>query len=72
MSLRKLDQSIGGRRTQYWQPVPTVLCSTESVGRPRFEISKDQLEYFVEDELVCPDIAEALGVSASAIKRRTV
>ena len=25
-----------------WQPVPTVLCSTRSAGRPRFEISKDQ------------------------------
>ena len=52
------------RRTQN-----TIL---ESVGRPRFEISKDQLEYFVEYELACPDIAEALDVSASTIKRRTV
>ena len=53
-----------------WQPFTTVLCSTGSVGRPRFEISKDQLEYFVENELTCPDIAEALGVSVSTIKRR--
>ena len=41
-----------------WQPVATVLSSTGSVGRPRFEISKDQLEYFVEYELTCPDIYE--------------
>ena len=53
-----------------WQPVPTVLCPTRSAGRPRFEISKDQLEYFAEYELTCPDIAEALGVSVSTIKRR--
>ena len=30
-------------------------------------ISKDHLEYFVKYELTCPDIAEALGVSASTI-----
>ena len=53
-----------------WQPIPTVLCSTRSVGRPRFEISKDQLEYFAEYELTCPNIADALGVSVSTIKRR--
>ena len=52
-----------------WQPIPTVLCSTRSVGRPRFEISKDQLEYFAEYELTCPYIADALGVSVSTIKR---
>ena len=51
------------------QPVPTVLCSMRSVGRPRFEISKDQLEYFAEYELTCPDITEPLGVSISTIKR---
>ena len=44
--------------------------STGSVGRPRVEISKDQLEYLVEYELKTPDIAEALGVSVSTIKRR--
>ena len=44
--------------------------STGSVVRPRFEISKDQLEYLVEYELKTPDIAEALGVSVSTIKRR--
>ena len=45
-----------------------VVRSTGSVGRPRFEISKDQLEYLVEHELKTPDIAEALGVSVSTIK----
>ena len=48
-------------RLQFWQPVPTILCSTRSVGRPRFQISKDHLEYFVKYKLICPDItAEVL------------
>ena len=47
-----------------------VVRSTGSVGRPRVEISKDQLEYLVEYELKTPDIAEALGVSVNTIKRR--
>ena len=53
-----------------WQPVSFVVRSTGSVGRPRVEISKDQLEYLVEYELKTPDIAEALGVSVSTIKKR--
>ena len=53
-----------------WQPVSFVVRSTGAVGRPRFEISKDQLEYLVEYELKTPDIARAFGVSVSTIKRR--
>ena len=53
-----------------WQPVSFVVRSTVAVGRPRFEISKDQIEYLVEYELKTPDIAEAFGVSVSTIKRR--
>ena len=53
-----------------WQPVSFVVRSTGSFGRPRFEISKDQLEYLVEYKLKTPDIIEALGVSVSTIKRR--
>ena len=47
------------------QPVPIVLCSTGSVGRPRFEISNCQLEYFFGYKLTCKDIAKVLGVGAS-------
>ena len=47
-----------------------VVRSTGSDGRLRFEISKDQFEYLVEQELKTPDIPEALGVSVSTIKRR--
>ena len=48
---------------------PSTSCSGR-VGRPRCEIPKEQLEYFVEHELTIPDIALALGVSVSTIKRR--
>ena len=41
----------------------THCFSTRSVGLPRFQISKDHLEYFVKYELTCPDItAEVLCV----------
>ena len=53
-----------------WLPVSFAVHPTGSVGRPKFEISKDQLEYLVEYELKTPDIAKALGVSVSTIKRR--
>ena len=53
-----------------WQPVSFVVRSTGSVGRLRFEISKDQLEYLVKYELKSPDITEALSVSVSTIKRQ--
>ena len=53
-----------------WLPVSFAVRSTGSVGRPKFEISKDQLEYAVEYELKTPDIAKVLGVSVSTIKRR--
>ncbi|XP_068704543.1 uncharacterized protein [Montipora foliosa] len=65
--------SMRGRqfwKTQNWQPVSFAERSTGSVGRPRFEMSKDRLEYLVKYELKTPDVAEALGVSISTIKRR--
>lgn len=52
-----------------WQPLSFAVSLTGSVGRPRFEIGRDQLQYFIEYEIKIPDIAEALGVSVSTIKR---
>ena len=56
----------------YLKLAACVLCCTfYGIGwSSMFEISKDQLEYLVEHELKTPDIAEALGVSVSTIKRR--
>ncbi|XP_044166121.1 uncharacterized protein LOC122950080 [Acropora millepora] len=39
-------------------------------GRPRMLISREQLEYLVENDISIPDIAQALGVSVSTVKRR--
>ena len=39
-------------------------------GRPRMEISREQLEYLVENDISIPDIAQVLGVSVSTVKRR--
>ena len=53
-----------------WQPTYPAVNTGGLVGRPKFEISKDQLEYLVDYNLKISDIAEALGVSRSTIKRR--
>ncbi|KXJ07772.1 hypothetical protein AC249_AIPGENE21923 [Exaiptasia diaphana] len=41
-----------------------------TVGRPKFDISMEQLQYLVNWDLSSRDIANALGVSQSTIKRR--
>ena len=39
-------------------------------GRPRFKISKEQLDFFVENGFTVPNIACLLNVSCSTIERR--
>jgi hypothetical protein len=39
-------------------------------GRPCFDISREQLNYFLSYQFSVPDIAKALGVSQSTISRR--
>ena len=55
-----------------WVPDSYQLSTSQSEtsDRPRFEIPKEQLEYFLEHELTIPDVAQALGVSVSTVKRR--
>ena len=55
------------------QSLPNLLTAEGSngcVGRPRFEIPREQLEYFFDYDFSLRDIAEALGVSQSTVKRR--
>ena len=40
------------------------------VGRPRLEITVEQLKYLFSYDLTFRDVAEALGVSESTVKRR--
>ena len=52
------------------QPIAPSTCEEGRVGRPRFDIPKEQLQYFVDWDLTTVDIAQALGVSHSTSKRR--
>ncbi|XP_028418230.1 uncharacterized protein LOC114543463 [Dendronephthya gigantea] len=52
--------------------IPNILeqTRTNSVGRSKFNITQEQLVYLLEYDISVPDIAHALGVSQSTIKRR--
>ena len=39
-------------------------------GRPRFKISKEQLDFFVESGFTMPNITGLLNVSCSTVERR--
>ena len=59
-------------RVEQQQDLPNVLTTERNgcAGRPQFEISKEQLEYFFCYDFSLRDIGEALGVSQSTVKRR--
>ena len=46
------------------------LVLTGAVGRPTFEIPRNQLQYLIESRFSVPQIADLLGVSVSTIRRR--
>ena len=48
--------------------VPIVLSG--AVGRPRFQISRYQLEFLIQTGFSVPQIAHLLGVSISTVRRR--
>lgn len=43
---------------------------TGSVGRPRIDIKREQLEYLIEKNISIPDIAGVLGICVNTVKRR--
>ena len=49
---------------------PAVADQPRTIGRPRFEIPREQLLYLVDYEITIPDMSRALGVSESTIKTR--
>jgi len=49
---------------------PAVANQPRTVGRPRFEIPREQLLYLADYEITILDMYRALGVSESTIKRR--
>ena len=57
----------------------SVSCSNEvrhpvihtgELGRPRYDISKDQLQYLLENKFTVPQIAEMIAVSQRTVFRR--
>ena len=46
---------------------PSIIM-TGSVGRPKFDISREQLEELLQSRFSVPDIAHLLGVSVSTIR----
>ena len=44
--------------------------TTGARGRPRLTVTKEQLEYFIENEFHIPQVAEMLKISVSTVKRR--
>ena len=48
----------------------SVPASGYSRGRPRYDISRDQLEYFIDMGFTVPSMAEMLHVSVRTIERR--
>lgn len=49
----------------------STTCSIHgNVGRPRFEITREQMNFLVESGFTGPQIASIIGVSLSTVRRR--
>ena len=48
---------------------PPVIRS-RTVGRPRYAISRDQLQFLVENHFTVPQISHILGISSRTVERR--
>ena len=46
------------------------ICHSDLVGRPRFEISPQQLLFLVESQFTVTQMADILGVSTRTVRRR--
>ena len=61
-----LESRVGERHSEGYE-----LDSIQGVrGRPRFDVRREQLEYFISFGFDCPTIAEMLGVSLRTVRRR--
>ena len=49
---------------------PVVVCESEGKGAPKYQISQQQLEFYVANGLTKKLIAEMLQVSLRTVKRR--
>ena len=63
--LESVDESRANHNFDGCSATPSGL-----VGRPKFDIPREQLEYMIDYDISISKIAIALGVSKSTIKRR--
>ena len=62
-------RDIGDRNYAVSEYVPCV-CEGGGVGRPRFDIPREQLEALIETHFTAPQMAGMLGVSVRSVRRR--
>ena len=62
-------RDIGDRNYAVSEYVPCV-CEGGGVGRPRFDIPREQLEALIETHFTAPQMAGMLGVSVRTVRRR--
>lgn len=55
-----------------WIWVFCTKISSSARGRPKYLLTKPQLEYYLENDFNIPKIAEMVSVSQSTIKRRLI
>ena len=64
--LRMLQDEPGPMNEEHTPP----LVHTGHLGRPKFEIPREQMIFLVESRFTAPQMAQILGVSLSTIRRR--
>lgn len=69
-SLATVTRMLSEVERNWHDSSPAVAYQPRTVGRPRFEIPREQLQYLVDYEITVPEMTRALGVSESTIKRR--
>lgn len=67
-NLRKVFKMLCQEETSSNYQAQCVV--TQEPGRPKFRITQEQMEYFVENGFNCVDISKMLGVSVSTVRRR--
>jgi len=63
-------EKIANLETSTCRNYQTSCSRTGNPGRPKLNISVQQLEYFIENSFSVVDIAAMLGVSVSSVRRR--
>ena len=69
MALCFLNELLEAKRRCYHRTQPPTDV-TGNVGRPRFTVSYEQLEYLIDSHFTVPQIADIIGISQRTVHRR--